>query len=304
MSADSIARYNRLIEQHKLKNITAVSFDQLMERRGLGGNFQPCTHLVANGTPAFWLDVMQLWIAEFEDKRDLEIWPNKDKSSFVDCIGEEGDTAMPEIPLFDGVSVPNFSNDVVYSLWSLCGAFGISRDGFDEEEIIREGHLSLESNVDSLFGPNITGDGQSFISLCGKYSVWNARLQKVQHRYGISNNLLLALMKKSTSLRQLVEASFGAAPSAGLPLPNKLLDSIYSPRHALKEDMISQYPHILNLLRNRVLSECYSDGIQSVAFSVSGADVSRPWMWRHLVDNAGFEDATINVVVHYLTGAF
>ena len=66
---------------------------------------------------------------------------------------------------------------------------------------------------------------------------------------------------------------------------NRFTPAFYPGRYALKDDMYSQYPLVLDALLLHVLDRYQLAGVGYVEFSVGFGDlVSRPWIFKHLIN--------------------
>jgi hypothetical protein len=249
------------------------------------------THLLGTGDAQFWVDnVMKKQLEVIFERKKVEIWPTTTES-FFGCLGAS------EIPLKK--LPPLYNYDVVFSIEKLAQALKVTATGTHREvDVI--GKLKHGKNKDM----HIT-------DMIADYTVWNARMQTKEIRRGITRTHLLKLMKENPHVDQTIRDAFemrfdGSISDAAIFLlfRNNFGTEFYPARFALKDDIYSQYPEILDELIKWNLERYRTNGVRYVEFSVGVGDATTPWIWRHLV-NATCQDDVAGenrVMVRYMAG--
>ena len=247
------------------------------------------THLMGMGSAKFWVNSIMgkvipwlrdeapehcRWIEYLEDPSsakfsDLERVvtllrdPKKKKKFLSGLQRHQKDT--PGIP---------FTYDVVYSVQTLCKGLGISNEALNNPEPSEAALEWMKTQIlDRLTFQGDVADQFKF------YRVFNARQQQFEVRFGMTNTAL----QRCTSHSRIngffevnVEKGFNDDGLAFTP-------TFYPQRFAVKDDMYSQYPIILDVLLHFVLNRYASAGVNYVEFSVGVSDlVTRPWIFTHL----------------------
>jgi len=242
------------------------------------------THLLGMGSPSFWIDeIMGKVLPSMAKARKVEKWPSdvvEKRISLTSC-GEAYAECLKS-QRSSSIADDDTTFDVVYSIQSLCKALRI----YNKE---KSDAVLLNQLFNNLGQPS---DLQSFKRLFGEHSVWNARLQKQEVRTGITNSALNRLIQTNETVRSHIEGCFemkecGESRAKGTSIERRyqghFTPEFYPGRYALKDDMYSQYPAVLDKLLNHVLKQYWESGVRYVEFSVGVGDVMRPWIWNHLV---------------------
>jgi hypothetical protein len=250
------------------------------------------THLMGTGNARFWVDdVMKNQLEAIVDRKKVERWTKPSTKSFVDCLSTD------KIPLRK--LPPIFNYDVVFSIEKLAQTLKVTSTGTHcEVDVI--GKLNHGKNNDMHISDMISD-----------YTVWNARTQEKEIRRGITRTHLLKLMQDNPHVDQTIRDAFemrfdGLISDASIFLlfRNNFGTEFYPARFALKDDIYSQYPEILDELIKWNVLRYRTNGVRYVEFSVGVGDVTTPWIWRHLVKATCQDDVDENdrVKVRYLAG--
>jgi len=195
----------------------------------------------------------------------------------------------------------SFTRDVVYNVATLCDAFGVTSENVLEVLRKPEGQMTDEDYgimKRAVLTKLTTRRGINAGLQFKWYLVFNARKQKCEYRYGLTNT---TLMKKFNWTRnndlfiQMFEmAGFGHAHSAPTSsairqaYQQRFTREFYPRRYCMKDDMYSQYPTVLDILIRTQLDKYAKAGVNYVEFSVGFGDlVTRPWIFTHLSSPAG-----------------
>ena len=262
------------------------------------------THLIGMGDAAFWEKIMRDVIP------NILVSAHKGDHSRIDFV-EGGESAaicsfakLDELntalraetkPAFytelekhkkDMVPSMPFTFDVVYSVQSLCKAIGrtepmVKKETPSEEELLemRGWVLKTLSSANSRDNPLTT----TITKLFRWFLVFNARRQRFEKRFGITNTSLVNRFFSDAKNRGALRSFFETNNSHD----NRSSPHLHQQRNALKHDMISQYPIVLDVLLRCVLNTYADTGVNYVEFSIGFEDlVERPWMFLHLSPRA------------------
>ena len=180
-----------------------------------------------------------------------------------------------------------FTCDVVYSLTTLCTAFGVDVSALkDDASRMQRLHSRVHPSYD--------------INKCIKYyRVYNARKQEFETRYGMTNTNFIEKIASLDAQQDPARKAFlincftmrGDPERKGGPSRFTKIDDFcqqftpefYPRRYILKDDMYSQYPLVEDALLYYVLDRYYRAGVGYVELSIGIKDlIECPWMYRHL----------------------
>lgn len=277
------------------------------------------THLMGLGDATFWIDrVMKEVLPICTRTRFFEYYdPSVTQGTFPGPPMNFPANEMHSAQLHGEEGKAYVTAEVIYSLETLCKCF-IPKRFLNEEggRIINVTvRQELLSQLEVALGrPVIIGQGSNaikFPDLCKTYAVWNARNQQQELRFGISNTDLLRLMESNRSLKTRLQTCFvmdavdgGAASAADKETRYRqnFTPEFYPRRYAMKDDMYSQYPAVLDTLLEHSLLRYARSGVRYVEFSVGVGDVMRPGIWRHLAKPVLLNDEAKSVEFRFLAG--
>ena len=186
-------------------------------------------------------------------------------------------------------SEQRFTYDVVYSLHTLCAAFGIDDanaypDKRDQKMQELQAHLSPDHDINNYIR---------------NYRVYNARTQAFESRFGMTNadfveKIASPAAQADKARKAMLINCFtmcGDPERVGGPsefttitdFRQHFTPQFYPRRYILKDDMYSQYPLVEDALLHYVLDRYSRAGVGYIELSVGLNDIiSYPWMYRHL----------------------
>lgn len=274
----------------KLEPPDAQAVLSLVERMRSGGLADLHTHLLGMGTVVFWRDIVmkqllpKLACLAESGKVPVEYYPNGGSHVTHMNWSEETDPGVHTAAFHTAKEAEEKKHglleyDVVYSLSSLCFAFGIGEDLTQSEQKAKLGKLlRLRAGV-------------SLDTVIKKMLVFNAREQKFEVRTGITNTSFMRLIATKEN-EQVVQNAFEMV-AEGRESPSEhsrmtqfwdnFTPAFHPARYILKDDMYSQYPFVLDALFLHVLDRYRRAGVGYVEFSIGLGDlVTRPWIFKHL----------------------
>lgn len=185
--------------------------------------------------------------------------------------------------------IDTFTCDVVYSIHYWVQAFDSKSSGlplFPSQPCATSTRAEFEPILNWLEKRvgQYRFESELFTSSFRLYSVFNARAQRVEWRFGITNvDLRRVLTGDGSDLfrKRLSEAFEMPLSHAQERFWEKFTPEFYPRRYALKDAIYEQYPDVLDILLDHVLARYWRAGVSHVEFSVGIGDVLRPWIWHH-----------------------
>ena len=260
-------------------------------------------HLMGMGDAVFWKTVVMTdvipsllltgsrgddrWIeyleggpaaASFADLQTLSTALTAEKkSAFRAHVKEKNNDPTAEAP---------FTFDVVYSVQTLCKGLGRNDEVLSEAEPSPEQVALMRTWALQKLRSR---EGVDATKLFQWFWVFNAREQKFERRYGVTNtSFLLAFFHSNEDIvNNFFEMTAGEGGvtkhQIAEELMNEFTPQFYPRRFCMKDDMYSQYPIILDVLLRCMLNKYAQVGVSYVEFSVGFGDlVERPWIFTHL----------------------
>lgn len=196
------------------------------------------THLLGMGDAVFWIDTIM---------RNVLV------HLAVSMVPLEHYVAAPthaDWHLVHGVPLQqHVTRDVVYDKRTLLEAFSEHRvDALSADDI--------NAHVANLMGKFRSSGGTPLSELMQKHTVFNARMNALEQRDGLTNTILVDALKAAPTgpLRCLLESAFEMQDDPiGDRFHDKFTPQFYPRRYALKDAMYSQYPVVLDRLLDYVL---------------------------------------------------
>ena len=228
------------------------------------------THLLGMGDPVFWLDfVMKDVVRKLRDAEAVEVWPVEvSGATFPDGCLPTGynfvrhahayhqclNSLSPTLEQFEDEM--HFSYDVVFSLSTFAQSLAIdlrphkawTSPACEDEE--------LKMLVFAKLGNPGQATGPELRKLFMMYTVWNAREQNLEQRYGITCKELLKFanrpiggQKFRDQLETFFEMKFPGETEASQAIKQLFFNGGFTPyfypgRYKFKDDMYSQYPAV------------------------------------------------------------
>ena len=261
-------------------------------------------HLLELGDAAFWISLIQDKIPEIFADADgehmyVEAYRQAELPTHATCLTAHPLSADEFAAAYPESKGTTFTYDVVYDLKSIARALG-------QEVKAEQTNEQLQSQIANRLPVKGAKNWQR--GLVHTYTVWNARTQKFESRLGITNTDLCVMLEKDT-LRTEIENFFQMKGDHQHQRETswKHFDPQFFPRgYMLKECIYSQYPVVLDLLLDHVLSNHEQTGAVYVEFSVDFGDlIERPWIFKHLVApsvpaESGGQDKRYTATIRYL----
>lgn len=257
------------------------------------------THLLGCGDAAFWMhDVMARKIPMLVQRKQVERYVGIPSHATLDV-----ESPLPLAPCEGATEFDE--NDVVYDEKTLYLVF-IANSAAQVAETASHDHAFFASQLLAYFG-------RSFVDKMYSYRIFNARKQAPEERFGLKNAHLVEMFARGVKHMRdddvTLEALFKRAfemdvhgVDADKLMRERFTPEFYPARYALKDDMYSQYPELLDYLLDYALTRYAKAGVGYVEFSVGLGDVERAHIWRHLVAPAGLSSEAQKVTVRYLAG--
>ena len=140
------------------------------------------------------------------------------------------------------------------------------------------------------------------------FIIWDARKQQFDIRTGFCNSAMVECMRDQSQTREvlpLIRNCFTILEPSGDPVGSASINAVirdrftpeFNPRRfALKDALYGQRLATLDKLLEHVLRNYWNAGINYVEFSIGVADVTRPWVWAHLIQPTWLESTNLSAL--------
>ena len=276
---------DRFLEQQKNTKQRPVIFPDLL------------AHLMGMGDATFWANGIIGHVIPFLESEapenyqwveHLEEGPLSAKFCDLDSLAKR--LSATEKPNFQSKleeqerdSELDFTFDVVYSVQTLCKGLGIVDPAVDKYAFDKVNKYDFDKadrdrmQQQVLSKLSFHGDGNDHFKF---FLIFNAREQRFEQRYGITNTSLLRSCSSPDVVRSFFQISWEqTSVNGGI----KFTPEFYQQWMCMKVEMYSQYPIILDVLIQCMLDRYVKVGVNYAEFSVGVKDlVVRPWIFVHL----------------------
>ena len=211
-----------------------------------------------------------------------------------------------------------FCDDVVYSVQNLYKGLCLTEDVIGSKDPHDKNIHMRDLVLARLLRPRQHLSSHDAEKLFQYFLVFNARDQRFEVRFGITNTEFLQAFSGANGavIRNFFEMTPGHGPADGATKKknffHQFTPEFYPGRYAVKDDMYSQYPIILDVLLRYSLDRYKHAGVRYVEFSVGFGDlITRPVIFTHLsspkteplnIGNYEVPPLPENVTFRYLAG--